>query len=369
LLCFQQQDEIAQKRTLFHRQGEDFISQAIRDTLPYFLGAIQEDRLALEQELVHARRKLKLAERALKEAEAVRGDGETLAFSLFSEARQVGLVPPLDDQVGFKELVNILRQAIQWKPEEITFSGTEKLTQLQQDVHELQDKLSDISENIETAKHFAQEAEGFASEVQQQKLRLEAIGLFNTDKHISDICPLCLQQLTTPVPQASSIQNALQDLQSNSETIYRERPRLREYIEKLTNQQQEIIQKIREKNEIIDGILKEQEAAKRLKDLNVRRGRVVGRISLWLESVNIADDLSELRTRVAEAAEQVEVLERQLDLELKEERLNSILNHIGIQMTEWSRRLELEHSDYPIRLDIKRLTVVADREDRPIPYN
>ncbi|MDF2524856.1 MAG: hypothetical protein K0R31_2497, partial [Clostridiales bacterium] len=47
--CFQQQDEIASKRYLFHRQSEDFMKQTIKDTLPYFLGAIQEDRLALEQ--------------------------------------------------------------------------------------------------------------------------------------------------------------------------------------------------------------------------------------------------------------------------------------------------------------------------------
>lgn len=34
--CFQGQDEIAAKNFLFHKQSEDFISQAIKDTIPYF---------------------------------------------------------------------------------------------------------------------------------------------------------------------------------------------------------------------------------------------------------------------------------------------------------------------------------------------
>jgi hypothetical protein len=36
-------------------------------------------------------------------------------------------------------------------------------------------------------------------------------------------------------------------------------------------------------------------------------------------------------------------------------------------MTEWARQLELEHSDSPYRLDLNKLTVVADRPERPIP--
>jgi hypothetical protein len=45
LFCLQAQDEIASRRFLFRRQGEPFFPQAIKDTLPYFLGAVDEDRL------------------------------------------------------------------------------------------------------------------------------------------------------------------------------------------------------------------------------------------------------------------------------------------------------------------------------------
>jgi hypothetical protein len=43
IFCLQGQDEIANRRLLFHRQGEQFMPAAIKDALPYFLGAIDEN--------------------------------------------------------------------------------------------------------------------------------------------------------------------------------------------------------------------------------------------------------------------------------------------------------------------------------------
>lgn len=41
--CLQAQDVIANRRLLFHRQGESsWVQQAIRDSMPYFLGAVDE---------------------------------------------------------------------------------------------------------------------------------------------------------------------------------------------------------------------------------------------------------------------------------------------------------------------------------------
>jgi hypothetical protein len=39
LLCFQKQTEIASQQFLFHRQAESYVRDALKDTLPYFLGA------------------------------------------------------------------------------------------------------------------------------------------------------------------------------------------------------------------------------------------------------------------------------------------------------------------------------------------
>jgi hypothetical protein len=58
---FQEQGEIANRAFLFHRQNEQFMPMAIKDTLPYLLGAVQEDRLALAQEERELKRRLRVA--------------------------------------------------------------------------------------------------------------------------------------------------------------------------------------------------------------------------------------------------------------------------------------------------------------------
>ena len=49
LLCLQGQGEIASPTTLFHRQGERGIPDALRDTNPYFLGAVPRDQTPIEK--------------------------------------------------------------------------------------------------------------------------------------------------------------------------------------------------------------------------------------------------------------------------------------------------------------------------------
>ena len=46
IYCFQHQTEIDSNRHLFHRQSEQWRPQAIKDTMPYFLGAVTDDYVA-----------------------------------------------------------------------------------------------------------------------------------------------------------------------------------------------------------------------------------------------------------------------------------------------------------------------------------
>ena len=56
--CFQQQSEVMSNRHLFHRQSEQFVPQAIKDVLPYFLGAVDDDQVAKMIQLRELRQNL-----------------------------------------------------------------------------------------------------------------------------------------------------------------------------------------------------------------------------------------------------------------------------------------------------------------------
>jgi hypothetical protein len=91
---FQPDNEIDQRGFLFHSQGDHWVAQAIKDTLPFFLGAIEDDHLAASAKLKELRRQLRQRERALAQAENMAGDGLGGAAALLAEARNTGIVPP-----------------------------------------------------------------------------------------------------------------------------------------------------------------------------------------------------------------------------------------------------------------------------------
>jgi hypothetical protein len=45
-----------------------------------------------------------------------------------------------------------------------------------------------------------------------------------------------------------------------------------------------------------------------------------------------------------------------------------MLSNIGRQMSEWAQRL-LEHAEYPLRIDLRRLNIVADTDNGPLPMD
>src|SRR5258708_3438900 len=117
--CFQHQTEIATNQALFHRQqgqAADFLSQAVKDTLPYFLGAIQENELALEEQLAFARRELRQLEAESRQNEQIRGVGVAKAQALLQEPVAVGLLAagPLPDTVS--GLRRMMDEVTQWTP-------------------------------------------------------------------------------------------------------------------------------------------------------------------------------------------------------------------------------------------------------------
>lgn len=122
---FQKQSTIANQEVLFHRQQEAFIPQAIKDTLPYFLGAVQDDRLQIEQNLRNARRQLKLAQRRLEEAEFIVNDQAARGRSLIVEAQQVGLLPSDVTIDSNDDILEFLSSTLEWTPQDIIIDGND----------------------------------------------------------------------------------------------------------------------------------------------------------------------------------------------------------------------------------------------------
>lgn len=367
--CFQNQDEIAAKSFLFHRQAEPFITQSIKDTLPYFLGVINEESLALENEKTIGKRKLAIERRNLEEIRMLQGGGLKKAIALISEAKAVGLISNNQnvDHDNFEQVFSLLSNVESWTPNTVQTISMDRISHLQIELDTCQQKLAEINEDIHFAKNFNGETKGYTAEVEHQKLRLNSIGLFEQLDFKKDHCPLCSNVIENPLPSVDMIKTTIKNLDDNIKNVSREKPKLRKYIDELENTRQKQLEEIQNIKSEIDGIYHHNEDANALKELHSRKAKVVGRISLWSESVTDKDDSSNIESKIATLSLRLEEIDVLLDKDSIEERKQSALSRISNDMTSWAKELDLEHSSNPYRLDMNKATVVVDKPDRPVP--
>lgn len=367
--CFQNQDEVAARNFLFHKQSEDFITQAIKDTMPYFLGIINEESLALENERTLLKRKIAVEKRRLEENEMLQGGGMQRATALISEAKYVGLLAD-DTSVDYQDyskLCMVLQAVNEWKPNEVHTAGMDKLSFLQSELLKVQEQIDYIDEDLRNAKTFVGETKGYIDETEHQKMRLQSIGLFENLNFEPNHCPLCSNSLSEPSPSIEAIKTAIKNLDVNIESVTREKPKLRKYIDELEYERQSLREERNRLKIEIDSVYEQNQEAISLRDLNSRRAKIVGRISLWLESVDITNNTSSDRALISKLEMRLTEIDKLLDRDTVEERKQSILNRMSVDMSTWAKELELEYCDNPYRLDMGQVTVVVDKPERPVP--
>ena len=369
LYSFQPQDLIAQRNYLFYNQADTWVAQSIKDTLPYFLGAIREDSIKIEQEIASKKRELNRLEKDLKEYERIKKEGSQKIFELIAEAKQLNLIAADKAASSPEEEISLLNEALSWEEtfEESIQGENESLKNLLEEKSDLERDYSNKRDEINAAKTFLNQTSDYSSEVTQQKNRLESIKLYAQTEADHQNCPLCSQSLEVEIPAINAINNSLSALSLNLTTTIAERPKLSKYIEQLDLELDSIKKEIQIRHGSIKAIYAEQEQAAKQKDLNLRKGKTLGKISMFLEGFQMTSDDSALQTRIQALKNHITTLEESISFDEKESRLNSALNQINSQMTNWSKNLDLEHQDAPIRFDLKKLTIFADTPTKSIP--
>jgi hypothetical protein len=363
---FQEQGLIANRDLLFFRQSEQFIPQAIKDTLPYLLGAVPEDHLAWLEELRTLRRELKLLERDAAERSSIIGGGISRGQALVSEAIQTGLLGPQSVPVASKELLNLLKGSQEWEPTAIPDAGDLRAPRLRTELKELQAELRELAEVEQAALAFTDSASGYADEVSEQAARLESIGLFDSASDGSS-CPFCGTADVKVLPATEEIKRRLGSLENQLSSVSQQKPHLMEYISENRQQQAAAKQAIRGKQIELMAVERESARAEAIADQNSRISHVLGRISLYLDSASEISEDDSMRRSISAKQQRIMELERLIGVGEDQEMLASILNRIGVDMTRLATSLAFEHHEHPLRFDSQNLTVVADRPGRPFP--
>jgi hypothetical protein len=368
LFSLQDQNDIDSKQRLFHRQGEDFVSQAIKDTLPYFLGAIDEDRLIKQAQLDQARRHLRQLERQFRDIEAVDTNRFPIAQALLDEAKQVGLLDERTVAVTYEAAIAILQlvREERVKGEVVMGDGEDLLAALRSERQGLRNELERVNAEIRSTRTFTLDTNGYEREAKEQRARLSAIGLIRSSGHDAAVCPLCESRLEVPAPTVVEIERSLQELSEQLEAVEAENPRLQARLASLLAEEVTLQERLHENQHRINARMQENEFLRVQQDTFILQARTIGKVSQYLETASVGKSGSSLREQIEATRSRVALLEGELDPEAIREKLNSFTNIIGRYMNEYANKLDLEHRGSQLRLDIRNLTVVADTVDGPV---
>ena len=193
-LCFQPQDEIIRRQQLFHGAGDHFFAQALKDTLPYFLGAVDDDYVRKREQLRRIKEQLRSSERKLAEIAALRGGGASKADALLAQARDAGLSSVTAD--SWEATVAALRTVASTPLAnvEVTASDGAEFSRLADERARLLAEQRRIRDEIDCVRAFENDGRGFSREATEQHARLKTIGIFE-DSVPGHTCPLCSQAL------------------------------------------------------------------------------------------------------------------------------------------------------------------------------
>jgi hypothetical protein len=369
--CFQRQDEIASKRLLFHRQGEEFLPQAIKDTLPYFLGVTGPSQLRRAAQLRELRRGLSSLEKDRSEIEAALQGGLQEAVGLLSQAAEAGLVdlddPPEQLPQALALLATVRDSPVPPAPAQ---APGQEFDRLQGERHDLTEQLRQAREQQTLVSAMSKGGDAAAAEGVEQVVRLQQINLISIVEDPTQ-CPICEQPLESPPPAVTALRTSLEELEGQIASVERDRPGLVTIEGDIANRLGEIRNGLEANRAALEGIVANAEAVDDHQARLDLGAWVRGRIDHFLEKTGDASDarLGELGAQEDLLKTQISDLEVELDPARVRADATSVLIAIGEPMTEIAKQLELEHAESKVRVDLSRLTVVADTHEGSIYMN
>lgn len=369
--CFQDQDEIASKNVLFHNQAQPFVQNAIKNTLPYFLGASTEDAVILISEKKRLEKQLKKLQAEYEEYKGISNYSPSLVNNLIEEAQDVGLlnkaqVKKLKEDNNKTEIVKTLSSL---NANNLTeYMGDERLLSLQNEIAHQQDILSRYNSRIQEVEIYQRNFQNFHDELGYKSSRLKSIGLFKSLNFETNYCPFCSNKLSNPLPNLDEMKRSLLDLNNSIEKVDSEQPKLDAYLMDLKEKRNETRSNISDLRLQINDAYDQQKDALKNRDIYYQQSKVLGRISLWLESQRVEKDKIDFSGKINRLSQKIDIIDSKLDESFNEDQVEYALSKIQANMNNWTQALDLEYENSTYRFDLKKMTVIVDK-DRPIPLN
>jgi hypothetical protein len=372
--AFQRQRLIADPEYLFSGQDRPFAATAIRDTLPYFLGAVDTDALQQRRELRARRGELARSKATLRQLSETSTELIRRERSILAQAISTGLASNEQAEIAGSEIRPLLSALADPDHEigEIRLGAdAERLAALDQRRRDATNDLREARAQRRQLTDRRKLAADFAHESQEHSARLLSLDLVAETEKSGPACPLCGLSGGEQDPASDVVRAELQRARKQAATSAASEPRLDGAIQELD----EVIARLRgaltQVETELQAALAQDEAARRARTLRERQAYVRGRIAAFLEEHPVLDRAAEAdaRAEVESLTAVVDTLERALSAEMTRVRTERTLESVGVEMTRMALDLELGYTAGGVRLDPVALTVVTGDPDDPTYLN
>ncbi|WP_409186013.1 DUF3732 domain-containing protein [Amycolatopsis sp. VS8301801F10] len=369
--CVQKQSEIANPEQLFHSQGEEYGPRTIRDVFPYFVGAVDPDQAVQRAQLRQMKIDLRDHERALQQQEAATpAPGQVRA--LVREAIETSLLEPrATEDLTLEEAVQLLNEASAASLPgslDMPVDSDDPLAAVVQERDRLRGAFQQARLRLTDLRAALGERNEFMTQALDHRERLTSLTLLDASPEAStDQCPVCHSTVSNTNEVVNALRTDLEDLNANVLFVSDDTSQVQALIAEQEAALGEIRQALAANRDEQDALEASIRTASRYHDAALRAASVSGRISMFLENAERYDLAPRTSDRREEMRAAIESLEEALGDDVQADRVNSSLSLINQRISDKARELALEHSDAPVRLDLRRLTVVADTSVGPVP--
>ncbi|MFE9459488.1 DUF3732 domain-containing protein [Streptomyces californicus] len=371
LLCFQNQNEIADQTALFHRQTESGMAQALKDTLPYFLGAAGPEQALRRHRLGEAQRAQRAAQRKLEDALRHQQAMDANGLVLVRLAEAEGLLTDVPAALENAQVFDLLQQALTTSPQTAApLNMRDRRQELNDERRILREQLQDFDEALAAVDRWQQQGRAFTGELHLQLDRLKTLELLGPERqHDTSVCPMCTQPLPHPDPTAQDISQLTDHLAQELAQAQTLQPVREEHRFALQTERAAVAEHLRLNGTQLRELLASDERMSRLQEHNLRVAHIQGRISEALTRTGTNDDITRLRHNLALAEEHATTLEQLVDEDDVAAETERRLATIAIGMTAWAKRLNLGGAAdaTEVAISLKLLNVVLRRPSGRLP--
>jgi len=365
--AFQLQGTISQKDTLFPAVKDYWEKQDLKNTLPYFIGAMREDKIDLLNQKEQLEKDLRKKLREIEENEKIKGEGLARGLSLLLECQNIGILDSgLELPNETNKIYDLLLQAQNNKPVfDVDLTNKTKLDDLFKENEQIKNRIDSINTELSAINSRLDIINSYETEKKYHEVRLRSIELYK-DLEDSHVCPLCSSPIKEKTPSIASIEDTYKEIKNSLGTAMASFPKLKKQ-EQILNQELVTLKNEYSKNkENIIALQKQEEQYENNKKLENKYLLTIGRISLWLDSVEKLENKDYLTEEIKNLEKQIENIDKLLDYKKEEAKFNSIISNLNSDMTELNNNLKtnLEHKKDKIAYDPKNVTVnIYDSEE------